>query len=197
MCAARSGRRSRLAAPRALVTRSVLLLLVASRADAALCSILAFYAGPDPERIERLFGMSRLGDREKWRDRSDYRTRTIAAAIDLIGDRIYTGRRSEIKKGPAGLRIRVDNIHETPTKKVLSITRLTDGGEEHYSISSAETPLDKVAREFLPEAFAVAPGAAMELVLEGLHQHSMVAKEDVQRGAAYTDMMGLLMKGMR
>ena len=69
--------------------------------------------------------------------------------------------------------------------------------EDYLATLSAVPGLDKVAREFLPEAFAVAPGAAMELVLEGLHQHSMVAKEDVQRGAAYTDMMGLLMKGMR
>ena len=51
--------------------------------------------------------------------------------------------------------------------------------------------------EFLPEAFKEAPGAAMELVLEGLHQHSMVAKEDVNRGSAYSDMMGILMRGMK
>ena len=69
--------------------------------------------------------------------------------------------------------------------------------EDYLAALSAVAGLDKVAREFLPEAFAEAPGPAMELVLEGLHQHSMVAKEDVDRGASYSDMMGILMKGMK
>ena len=69
--------------------------------------------------------------------------------------------------------------------------------EEYLAALSAVAGLDRVAREFLPEAFEEAPGATMELVLEGLHQHSMVAKEDVKRGAAYSDMMGILMRGMK
>ncbi len=69
--------------------------------------------------------------------------------------------------------------------------------EEYLATLSAVPGLDQVARGFLPEAFAEAPGPAMELVLEGLHQHSMLAKEDVHRGAAYSDMMGILMRGLR
>lgn len=53
-----------------------------SRADLALCDMLAFYTGPRPERIERLFSQSARGSRQKWRDRPDYRQRTIAKAIE-------------------------------------------------------------------------------------------------------------------
>ena len=51
----------------------------ASEADLALCSCLAFWTGPDPNRIDRLFRSSGLM-RDKWK-RSDYRERTISAAL--------------------------------------------------------------------------------------------------------------------
>lgn len=51
-----------------------------SEADLALCSLLAFWTGGDPQRIEALFGQSGLV-REKWRERPDYRERTIRTAI--------------------------------------------------------------------------------------------------------------------
>lgn len=51
-----------------------------SAADLALCSHLAFWFGPDAERIDRLFRRSRLF-REKW-ERQDYRDRTIAKALE-------------------------------------------------------------------------------------------------------------------
>lgn len=51
-----------------------------SEADLALCSMLAFWTGPDAERIAWLFGQSGLM-REKW-DREDYRAATIAKALD-------------------------------------------------------------------------------------------------------------------
>lgn len=50
----------------------------ASEADAGLCEILAYYGGPDPERIDRLYRRSGLF-RDKW-DRDDYRDRTIRLA---------------------------------------------------------------------------------------------------------------------
>ncbi len=50
-----------------------------SEADLALCSMLAFWAGPDEGRIASLFARSGL-NREKW-GREDYRRRTIARAL--------------------------------------------------------------------------------------------------------------------
>jgi hypothetical protein len=50
-----------------------------SEADGALCEILAYYGGPDEDRIARLFERSgRM--RDKWH-RSDYRQRTIDLAL--------------------------------------------------------------------------------------------------------------------
>lgn len=50
-----------------------------SEADLALCAMLAFWAGRDPDRVDRLFRLSGLY-REKW-ERADYRERTITLAI--------------------------------------------------------------------------------------------------------------------
>ena len=55
-----------------------------SRADLALCRILAFWCGEDCERVDRLFRRSGLM-REKWDRRSgegSYGTRTIGAAVN-------------------------------------------------------------------------------------------------------------------
>ncbi|MDG5760156.1 hypothetical protein QA600_12485 [Natronococcus sp. A-GB1] len=51
-----------------------------SEADLALCNYLAFWTGGNPDRIEDLFNQSGLV-RDKWRDREDYRDRTIQTAI--------------------------------------------------------------------------------------------------------------------
>jgi putative DNA primase/helicase len=53
-----------------------------SEADLALCSMLAFWVGPDEKRIASLFARSGLM-REKW-NRDDYRRRTIARALDGV-----------------------------------------------------------------------------------------------------------------
>src|SRR5262249_52334796 len=50
-----------------------------SEADLALCNLLAFYCGPDPDRIDSLFCQSGLF-RSKWQ-RDDYRQRTITLAL--------------------------------------------------------------------------------------------------------------------
>jgi putative DNA primase/helicase len=56
-----------------------------SRADAALCALVAFYTR-DPAQIERIVGGSALGRRAKWRARADYRRRTIDGALALVQD---------------------------------------------------------------------------------------------------------------
>jgi putative DNA primase/helicase len=52
----------------------------ASEADQALCSLLAFWTGPEADRIDSLFRQSGLY-RDKW-DREDYRNRTISKALE-------------------------------------------------------------------------------------------------------------------
>src|SRR5215212_6553048 len=51
-----------------------------SEADQALCSLVAFWTGPDPDRIGELFRQSGLY-RKKW-ERKDYRERTVSKALE-------------------------------------------------------------------------------------------------------------------
>ena len=65
-----------------------------SEADAALCTILAFWCDRDTERMERLFSASGLA-RDKWNKRQDYRERTVAAGCAACGEALgeYTLRK--------------------------------------------------------------------------------------------------------
>ncbi len=53
-----------------------------SAADLSLMNLLRFYTRGDAGQMERLFSRSTLGQRDKWKDRSDYRERTINRALD-------------------------------------------------------------------------------------------------------------------
>lgn len=52
-----------------------------SAADMAFANMLAFWTGGNAAQMVRLFSSSGLGQRAKWRDRPDYRERTIQKAI--------------------------------------------------------------------------------------------------------------------
>jgi P4 family phage/plasmid primase-like protien len=56
-----------------------------SRADLAMLCKLAFWTGGDRARMEQLFNRSGLA-RDKWRDRPDYRERSIDAALEQTTD---------------------------------------------------------------------------------------------------------------
>lgn len=58
-----------------------------SRADCALCSMIAFRTGPDAEAIDSIFRDSALY-RQKW-EREDYREMTITAAIDACNGNFH------------------------------------------------------------------------------------------------------------
>jgi hypothetical protein len=64
-----------------------------SRADLALMGMFVFYTQDDAQ-LERLFGASALGQRPKWRNRPDYRRRTIAKALERLSE-TYTPPRSK------------------------------------------------------------------------------------------------------
>jgi hypothetical protein len=53
-----------------------------SSADYALMRRFANLTHNNPVQMEKFFGFSGLGQRDKWRDRDDYRQRTVKAAID-------------------------------------------------------------------------------------------------------------------
>lgn len=57
-----------------------------SRRDLALLSHLAWWTNGKPAWMERLFGQSECGKREKWTERADYRERTIKKALQgMVG----------------------------------------------------------------------------------------------------------------
>lgn len=68
-----------------------------SRADLALASMFAFYT-QDPAQLERLFDGSVLGRRSKWKNRPDYRRRTIVKALQELRE-TYTPRRHKPRVG--------------------------------------------------------------------------------------------------
>lgn len=73
-----------------------------------------------------------------------------------------------------------------------------DMSDEDYVDSLDGVPgLKAVVAEFLPQEAPVARAAAMELVLEGLHQHSLVAKEELSTGSSYSDMLGIMLEGLK
>ena len=56
-----------------------------SSADLALIGMLKFWT-QDPAQLERLVSDSALGRREKWRNRADYRERTVRKALAGLGE---------------------------------------------------------------------------------------------------------------
>ena len=69
--------------------------------------------------------------------------------------------------------------------------------DEYLSTLEGVPELAALAAEFLPPAAPRERGAGMELVLEGLHQHSLLAKEDLSTGTSYSDMLGILLEGLK
>jgi magnesium chelatase subunit I len=70
--------------------------------------------------------------------------------------------------------------------------------DQSYRLALEGVPgLGALADEFLPSDSPLIRAAVMELVLEGLHQHSLVAKEDLASGASYSDMLGLMLEGLK
>lgn len=63
-----------------------------SAADAALCSHLAFWTGKNCERMDRLWGQSALGQREKYHTRPPYRRDTILRAV-AVCSKVYRDRK--------------------------------------------------------------------------------------------------------
>ncbi len=85
-----------------------------SAADLALVSMLAFYT-QDPDQLEGIFSASALGQREKWRRRSDYRERTIRKALADGGETHQWGREREYNHhGTGGGHTDDDYIRDEP-----------------------------------------------------------------------------------
>jgi hypothetical protein len=131
-----------------------------SEADLALCSMLAFWTGRDPARMDRLFRASGL-HREKWEQREDYRERTIEAAIAGTAE-VYERLSNSSRPGWGA-----DGARSAPTppeKGVSAIApprpALERGAGRGAAFSGGGAPLDLVFVEASVFATEDEPGAA-------------------------------------
>ena len=88
-----------------------------SEVDAAMCAIIAFRAGEDPDLIDAVFRRSALY-REKW-EREDYRTQTIEKGIEASRRRRNT-KESVEKKPPEKKRPDYVKVDEKKEKEYVS-----------------------------------------------------------------------------
>ncbi len=124
-----------------------------SRADAALCSMIAFRVGPEnAELIESVFGYSALC-RSKWTDRADYRRATVEAGIKACHGKfhrlskqmpefMYKNSKGELKCNPALLAEHVRNN--------VTYVLVRDNGKQGILIYVYE---NGVYRLYAPEMF--------------------------------------------
>ena len=124
-----------------------------STADLALLGMLAFWS-QDATQLERLFSSSALGRRSKWRDRFDYRRRTIARALRDPGE-VYDWNKNG---GTAALPIRgsaasaaAGTAGEDSTEPALNLVRvLRTSGADHAGVhrpgSAPSLPSDDALR---------------------------------------------------
>jgi magnesium chelatase subunit I len=67
---------------------------------------------------------------------------------------------------------------------------------EYRQVLDQVTGLKAIAAKHWPSAEEGEVYAAMELVLEGLHQNSLLSKQDLSHGVAYADMLQTMFSGM-
>jgi len=81
-------------------------------------------------------------------------------------------------------------------EKIVLSDEMTDG--EYLERLRGVTGLEELARRHLEPASVAELGSAMELVLEGLHQYSMIAREDLDGGGtSYGDLLGNMLSQLK
>ena len=91
-----------------------------SSADAALCAHLAFWTKKDTAQIERLWLASPLGARSKTQERTDYRQRTIAFAIENCAE-VYRAREPEDRESVTDTKSDDDSSHASQATQIAEL----------------------------------------------------------------------------
>ena len=113
-----------------------------SEADLALCTSLAFWCGPDPNRIDRLFRSSALM-REKW-ERANYRDRTIAKAIEGCGE-VYSTQKGLVNRGTPASNCQADVVAQEES------SRPDNGNDAEEAVRPPQFSDDALALQFAKE----------------------------------------------
>jgi hypothetical protein len=110
-----------------------------SAADLALLSMMKFFT-QDATQLERLFSASALGQRAKWRDRHDYRRRTIERALKGTGETYEwgykNGRRLLSSSSPPLGVSDDDDTNEEDISEVVWFAELGEPKEREFLIES-------------------------------------------------------------
>ncbi|MCA8913456.1 MAG: magnesium chelatase, partial [Planctomycetes bacterium] len=127
-------------------------------------------------------------------------TTIIGAAVRTTFEKYFPGVYATRARMGRSKREAVPQREEGPYKPVIDFfakgkrLELTDESPDaEFSKQLKGVPeLEKLTKEYLKELKGTALAVGMEFVLEGLHQSSLLAKEDLDRGVLYCDMLGAM-----
>ena len=118
-----------------------------SEADLALCNMLAFYTGPNPDRIDYLFRQSGLM-RDKWEQRDRYREDTIQKAIDSCHGKFFEPKPwdpPQIRQQTASAPVEV--IQDAPATEGQAEEATPAPAPKRSSVELFDSFLDKIQTE--------------------------------------------------
>ena len=115
-----------------------------SAADLALMNILPFWCGGDVGKMEAVFSLSALGQREKWIKRPDYRRRTIEATLKNWNGEIYNPPTSKGKEPlphipPLKRNSKKINLTREQLKELALLPATDTGNAERLQLAMGDT----------------------------------------------------------
>ncbi len=127
-------------------------------------------------------------------------TGIIGNAVRSVFERLFPGVYASRPRPGRKQRESVPEREEGPYKPVIDWfakgkrLELTDEmpDKEFAKVVQAVPELESLTRQYMKEIKGSELSVAMEFVLEGLHQSSLLAKEDIDRGILYCDMLGAM-----
>jgi hypothetical protein len=117
-----------------------------SRADEALACIFAFYT-KDAAQIESLMNKSALGQREKWRQRQDYRRMTIQKALSLSREHYDPKHNSMTKNEAAAIDHSPNPLDKQYPLEKLNGTAQPQMETEYFSDETFDECLDEAEKQ--------------------------------------------------
>ena len=108
-----------------------------SAADMALMNMLPFWCDGDAALMEAVFSESALGQREKWRNRKDYREQTVSKALETWNGQVYDPeayKQKKLDKAAKELQLSEDVL-----KQLASLPTTDTGNAERLKLVKGDT----------------------------------------------------------
>jgi len=131
-------------------------------------------------------------------------TTIIGAAVRTTFEKYFPGVYATRARAGRNKREAVPQREEGPYKPVIDyfakgkrLELTDDSGDADFAKQVKSVPeLEKLTLEYLKGLKGGELAVGMEFVLEGLHQSSLLAKEDLDRGVLYCDMLGAMYENL-